>query len=294
MKHCRKHSADWWVVRAGCSCATWNHGISSFGRDPQWFWGPAPLFCPQAGLQGHAAAGIWDTHPHDGVWVAEEHDAIELCHEGKLTRVCFLAKWLDIRRECSWSVLGDKKIGKDYPGESWSSGWLKTREEQRWTWDHTVDVQCLKQWIFKFIKTTANLLHVFWTSQTSWNVAPAKSLSFQLDCLNFWALNAAPCGTESSVQSAGLWEFTPCSRLLGWAPAGGSTGRSTGIQPGMTPMDLFILRVQPEMTQQRFSGVAFHGRDGYRDNPSSLYKIDSWSLNWLLPWAKQAAWKKMS
>lgn len=55
----------------------------------------------------------------------------------------FGLRWLEIRKEPPSSLLGGTKIGKDYPGESRSSGWLKTREKQMWV--HIIDVQCLKQ-----------------------------------------------------------------------------------------------------------------------------------------------------
>lgn len=109
---------DFWIL--GCSCSVF----------------------PQAGLQGHAAAGIWDPPPPDGVWVAKEHDAIQLCHEGELPRACSLMKCLDFKKECSCSVLGGKKIGKDYPSESW----LRTRQEQMWAWGHITDDPCPSSW----------------------------------------------------------------------------------------------------------------------------------------------------
>lgn len=57
----------------------------------------------------------------------------------------------------------------------------------------------------------------------------------------------------------------------------------TPVDPGMTPRDLFILWVQPEMTQQCLSRVPFQDRD----NPTSLYKTNSLNLNSSLELNKQ-------
>ena len=152
-----------------------------------------------------------------------------------------------------------------------------------WTWGHVVDVQCLKQLKCKFMKTNINLLDIFWVTQTFWNFTPAKSLSFQLDCSNFQALNAAPyvnrvllfslLDLEGSDLAASCQAVFLRVDLQGWNLSADSR---RSAQPTTSGCNLI------EMTQQRFSRVAFHAIQGCRDNPGSLCKINALNFNQLL------------